>query len=393
MTFLISRKGGIMTIRLDRIKKAQELMKKNNFMGIMIMNHDDYQYFFGESWVQPRAIIPAIGDPIVICFKSEERSIKERLGIQSSIQLWTHVGEQMFDVKKSFQKIANNPELQTIIQENNGRPKIGMQLFFNTPAFLVDLFKKINKDVDLVASDPIMDELRVVKEEEEINNLKKAQSIACKGMDKVRQLLKPGITGNEIATETLYIMMKEGATGTSTPIHINIGDQSSWIHGKTTSKVVQEGDIVVVDLTPQYQGYCANLARTFVIGHASSQQKKLIETYLKMKEETRKLLIPGNTPKILDDKGKEICEDHELGEYHINGISHGIGLRFEETPATTIVPAQRTFKLRKNMTMTIGHTILADPEVGGVRFEDIYRVSPSGGEILFHYPLDNWLIN
>ncbi len=380
-----------MTIRLDRISKAQELMKKNKFIALMIMNHDDYQYFFGESWVQPRAIIPAIGDPVVICFKSEERSIRERLGIDSSVQLWTHVGEQMFDVKKSFQKIASNSEIQDIIQSNNGKLKVGMQLFFNTPAFLVDLFKKINKNVDLVSSDPIMDELRSVKEDEEIEFLTKAQKIACKGMDRVYELLKPGITGHEIVTEALYVMMKEGADGTSTPIHVNIGEQSCWIHGKTTSKKIKKGDMVVVDLTPQFHGYCANLARTFVIGQASNDQKKIIETYLEMKEETRKLLIPGNTTKILDEKGGEVCKKYDLDKYHINGISHGIGLRFEEIPATTIVPAQRTFKLKENMTMTIGHTILANPDVGGARFEDIYRITPDGGQILCNYPLDKWV--
>ena len=65
-----------MKINYDRVLKAQELMKKNKFIGIMIMNHDDYQYFFEETWVQPRAIIPVIGEPIFICFKSEERFLR-----------------------------------------------------------------------------------------------------------------------------------------------------------------------------------------------------------------------------------------------------------------------------------------------------------------------------
>lgn len=367
-------------------------MKKHNFVGIMIMNHDDYKYFFDEVWIQPRAIIPVIGEPIFICFKSEEKGLKEKLGNNRLIQIWTNVGEQMVDVKNIFQKLVINPEIQKMINENQRKPKVGMQLFFNTPAFLVDMFKSINKEINLVSSDPVMDELRMVKEDNEIEFIKKAQKIACLGMDKAKKLIKPGITGHELATELLYTMMKAGAEGTSTPIHVNIGYETCWIHGKISEGTIKEGNIVVIDLTPQYHGYCANLARTFIIGKYSEPQKLLIDTYLEMKEETRINLKPGVTPKILDEIGLEICKKRELGEYHINGISHGIGLRFEETPATTIVPAHKIVKLKGNMTMTIGHTILANPEVGGVRFEDIYKVTSSGGEILNDYPTDDWLI-
>ena len=381
-----------MKINHIRIQKAQELMIKNNFIGIMIMNQDDYRYFFDEPWIQPRAIIPAIGEPIFICFTSEEKGLRKKLGEEASVQIWSNVGEQMIDVKKMFQNIAFQPEIQEILNENKGKPKVGMQLFFNTPAFLVDMFKSINKEVSLVSSDPIMDELRMVKEEDEIKLLTKAQEIACLGMDRARELLKPGITGHEIATEALYTMMKAGAEGTSTPIHINIGIESCWIHGKTSNEKIQKGDFVVIDLTPQFKGYCANLSRTFIIGKSTEEQEKLIATYLDMKEQTRINLKPGMTPKNLDDIGIEVCKKNGLGEYHINGISHGIGLRFEETPASTIVSAHRIVKLKENMTVTIGHTVLANPDIGGVRFEDVYRVTPNGGDILCNYPVDNWLV-
>jgi Xaa-Pro aminopeptidase len=184
-------------------------------------------------------------------------------------------------------------------------------------------------------------------------------------------------------------MMKAGASGTSTPMHINSGIRSCWIHGKVTHDEIREGDLVVVDLTPKFQGYCANLARTFVIGEPEEQQKKLIDTYLMLVSETRKIMKPGVSVGRLDRIGRNICEENGLEEYHLNGISHGIGLRFEETPASTILPQHRTVKMRENMTVTIGHTILAIPGYGGVRFEDIYQVTPDGGEILVDYPLDH----
>lgn len=65
--------------------------------------------------------------------------------------------------------------------------------------------------------------------------------------------------------------------------------------------------------------------------------------------------------KDLDAGGREVCTAHGFAEYHFDGISHGIGLRFEEVPASTIIRQHRNTKIREGMTFTIDHTILAVP--------------------------------
>jgi len=375
-----------MKINSGRIQKAQALMREQGMVGIMIMTRDDYQYFFGETRVQPRAIIPVIGEPVFICFKAEEDEIRSALG-DKEVKVFGHVGEQMSSVSKTFKSLMELTKQEPGFLSDN-RPKVGMQMWFQTPAFLVDLFRKLNPLVELVPSDPVMDELRMVKDPEEIENIRQAQKTAALGMDRLKEILEPGKTGHELATEITYSMMKAGASGTSTPMHINSGLRSCWIHGKVDHEVIREGDLVVVDLTPKYNGYCANLARTFVVGKPEPKQQELIDTYFEINSATREALKPGITVGRLDKIGREICQKNGLEEYHLNGISHGIGLRFEETPASTILPNHRTIRIKENMAMTIGHTILAIPGYGGVRFEDIYRVTPEGGEILVDYPLD-----
>ncbi|MBA7518171.1 Methionine aminopeptidase 1, mitochondrial [subsurface metagenome] len=371
-------------INHQRIKEAQELMKQNGMIGIMIMNHDDFIYFFNDLRVQPRAIIPASGPPVIIGFSAEEDELKSQIK-NNEIRLFSHIGEQISNVREVFRTIFEGAPPGLSHQD---RPKVGMQMWFHTPAFLVDLFRKVNKQIELVPSDPVMDALRMVKDDTEIEKMKIAQSIAAKGMDKAKEIIKPGITGHELATEIIYEMMKVGSEGTSTPIHINSGERSCWIHGTTTKDPIQKGDFVVIDLTPMFEGYCSNLARTFVLGTPNEMQKKLIETYLEIHESTRKELKPENTVSDLDKIGKEICLKHGFEDYHIKGISHGIGLRFEENPASTIIPAHSKTKFLNNMTVTVGHTILAVPGTGGVRFEDIYRITDDGGKVLYNYPFD-----
>jgi Xaa-Pro aminopeptidase len=263
-----------------------------------------------------------------------------------------------------------------------------MQQWFETPAFLVALFEKVNPGVEVVSSDPIMDPLRAVKEPAELASMTAAQRIAGLGMDRARALLHDGATAHEIATETVYAMMRAGAARTSTPVYVNVGRETCMLHGWVSPRPMRTGDLVVIDLTPVVDGYCSNLARTFVLGEPDERQGNLLDAYRALIAVVRDAMRPGVTVAELDAHAGSVLRDHGLGDYHVNGIGHGLGLRFEETPASTIIPPHRNIPLREGMTVTIGHTILAIPGLGGVRHEDVYRVTPTGGEILVPYPID-----
>ena len=375
-----------MSIRFDRIEKAQALMRDQGWAGLMIMNHDDYRYFFGRDWAQPRAIIPFEGPPVLICFAGEQPELHAYAG-GAEIKIFTHVGEQMGDVTGAFREIVQSMGLPP----SGDKPRVGMQMWFDTPAFLVDLFRKINPRLELVPSDPVMDALRSVKEPEEIECMTRAQRIAGLGMDRARELLRPGVTAQEVATEALYAMMTAGAEGTSTPIYVNFGVYTCMLHGSLSPEPLQGGDLMVINLNPQVDGYCANLSRTFVLGAPDETQRRLFVAYSEMVAETRRAMKPGVSVRDLDARGKEVCTVHGFGDHHLEGISHGIGLRFEERPASTIIKQHRNVKVEEGMTLTIGHTILAVPGVGGVRNEDVYRVTSDGCRILVDYHVD-WIV-
>jgi Xaa-Pro aminopeptidase len=245
----------------------------------------------------------------------------------------------------------------------------------------------VNPGVELVSSDPIMDPLRAVKEPAEIATMTAAQRIAGIGMDRARTLLRDGATAHEIATEAMYAMMRAGAQRTSTPIYVNVGRETCMLHGWHSPRPMRTGDLVVIDLTPVVDGYCANLARTFVLGEPDARQRSLLEAYEALIPVVRDAMRPGATVAQLDACAGAVLGERGLAHYQVNGIGHGLGLRFEETPASTIIPPHRNIPLREGMTVTIGHTILAIPGFGGVRHEDVYRVTPAGGEILFPYPI------
>jgi Xaa-Pro aminopeptidase len=114
-----------------------------------------------------------------------------------------------------------------------------------------------------------------------------------------------------------------------------------------------------------------------VLGEPDERQRELLATYLELVDAVRPAMCPGATVAQLDELAADVRERHGLAEYGVYGIGHGIGLRFEEPPASTIIPAHRNLPLQEGMTVTIGHPVLAIPGFGGVRFEDVYRVTPA----------------
>ncbi len=373
-----------MKVRFDRIARIQAAMRERGWIAIVILNHDDYRYLFGTDRTQPRALIPFQGPPELIAFTGEEPELRASLA-EGKVRVFGSVGGQIHDVVGRLREIA---AAAPAAWASDGRFKVGLQMWFGTPAFLVDLFRQVNPEVEVVSSDPVMDPLRTIKEADELALMTEAQRIAGLGMDRARELLRPGATAHQIATEATYAMMRAGAEGTSTPIYVNFGVETCMLHGRLSPEPVEPGQLALIDLTPQVDGYCANLARTFVVGEPDARQAELIATYREIVVAVRAGMRPGVTTSDLDGMAKGVCVAHGFGDYQVYGIGHGIGLRFEEPPASTIIPPHKNLPLAEGMTVTIGHPVLAIPGFGGVRFEDVYRVGASGPEILFDYPIE-----
>ncbi len=378
-----------MNVRHDRLARVQARLRDEGLIALMILTHDDYRYLFGEDRFQPRALVPVDGPPTVIAFTGEEPEIRASLAAaggptaDGDVLVFGSVGGQIHDVVGLLRDLAGR-----VGTPGAGRPRVGVQLWFETPAFLVDMFRKVNPEVEIVSSDAVMDPLRMVKDQGELALMAEAQRIAGLGMDLARQLLRPGVTAHEVAAEVEYAMRKAGAEGTSTPIFVTFGIDTCMLHGRLSAAPLGAGELAIVDLTPRVEGYCANLARTFVAGPPDARQRQLLDAYADLIPQVREAMRPRATVAALDAVVARVLGGHGLAEYQVHGIGHGLGLRFEETPASTIIPAHRSVPLLEDMAMTLGHTVLAIPGFGGVRHEDVYRVTARGGVALAPYPID-----
>jgi Xaa-Pro aminopeptidase len=301
-------------------------MRREGLVAIVVMNHDDYRYLFGTDRSQPRALIPAEGPPELIAFTAEEPELRASFPA-GEVRVFSSVGGQIHDIVGRLHELVAATGI-----EPGARPKVGMQLWFDTPAFLVDLFRRVNPGLELVSSDPVMDPIRGIKDADELTLMIEAQRIAGLGMERARAMLQPGVTAHEVATEALYAMMRAGAEKTSTPVWVNFGIESCMLHGRQSPKPLAVGELAIIDLTPQVEGYCANLARTFVLGEPDERQRTLLDAYGEVVAVVCDAMRPGVTVGDLDARAHEVYERRGLADYHVYGIGHGIGLRFEEPP-------------------------------------------------------------
>ena len=365
-----------------RIQNAQDRMKQQSIDAYLILTHDDYIYFFGEDRYQPRAIIPAMGPPIIVTFAGEEAEVREILGVED-VRIFASVGQQIKDVVQVMRGMRGNKDKLTV----------GVQMWFSTPAFLLNMFQKANPIVNVVSIASVMDELRMVKDASEIALMQRAAEIAGIGMETAVKTLRPGITENEVAAEVEYAMRKAGGHGVATPVFVNSGIRSGWLHGTASDKVIQSGDLVVLDLVPRYKGYCANLCRTFVVGTPSAKQAEMFATYKRAQTAGIAALKPGTKMREIDTAAKQVFTETGYGEFYVAGISHSIGLGFEETPAPTIHPGDSGIQICEGMTVTVGHPVLSVPGTGGVRLEDTFHISEGVAKPLTVFPSELELQN
>lgn len=350
-------------------------MKREGIDGMMILGLESYCYFTGDIRKQPRLMVPAVGQPRVIVFESEADEVRKSTWIEEIIT-YRALHEMMAGVINFISSLG---------VEN---PKIGFEFEFSTPAFLIQRFEIANPNVEIVDAKPVISELRKIKEDVEVEAIKKASEIADLGMKIALETTKPGVTELEVATEIEYKMKKAGAERVAFPIFVNSGYRSLWLHGLATHKKIEEGDLVLIDIGPVYNGYCADLCRTFSVGKTSHNKKRLYEAYLAL----QKRVIDSIKPEVkifeLEQIAQEEAEKVGFGEFYVRGFLHGIGLGFEETPFPTIFPEDIMEPLLPKMTISVGHSVLSVPEIGGVRTEDTGIVTEDGFVAFTKFPKD-----
>ncbi len=234
----------------------------------------------------------------------------------------------------------------------------------------------LSPDQTLVATAPLVEELRIVKEVEEIDLLRAAASIAGRAFDRVRAAIRPGLRERDVAFLLEQTFRELGADGRAFETIVAAGERGALPHGRPSDRVLERGDMVVVDFGATAAGYHSDTTRTIVLGEPTPEQARLIEAVRQAQLVSMALMKPGAAADEIDRRAHEAL----AGEQHAfrHGLGHGIGLQVHERP---YLSASDHTALRPGMVITNEPGIYV-PGWGGVRLEEMVLITETGPEVL-----------
>ncbi len=182
----------------------------------------------------------------------------------------------------------------------------------------------------------MIEELREIKDEEEIAIIEKACSIADLAYDHILKMIQPGMTEIEVANQLDFYMRSLGASGVSFETIVASGLRSAMPHGVASKKIIEQGDLITIDFGCYYEGYVSDMTRTFAIGDPGEQLKEIYQIVLEAQLAVLEVAKPGVTGKQLDAVARDYITKHGYGEAFGHSTGHGIGLEIHEGPNVSV---------------------------------------------------------
>ncbi|MFC4388556.1 M24 family metallopeptidase [Gracilibacillus marinus] len=220
----------------------------------------------------------------------------------------------------------------------------------------------------------MIEKIRLIKTEDEINILKEACKIADQTFEHILNYIKPGVKEIDIANELEFYMRKLGAVSSSFDIIVASGYRSALPHGVASEKEIQTGELVTMDFGALYQGYCSDITRTVAVGQISDELHSIYQTVLHAQKLGVDGIKPGLSAKNADALTRDYIDSCGYGQYFGHSTGHGLGLEVHEMPGLSFKSAE---VLEPGMIVTVEPGIYV-PEIGGCRIEDDILVTLDG---------------
>lgn len=353
----------------ERRQKLYSSLRDAGYYAVIIDSPWNLYYYTGFTGGEAVLIMYGLGSDI-------------RSHIITDSRYYEQVGNECSDIplirldNKTYIEVLS--ELSDSIASESGveKIKVAIEDTMNLSRYL-KLTDALSKCTLQVAGD-IINEFRMVKDEEEIKLLRRAEQIGDEAFSYILTIIKPGITEREIALELEFFMKKQGASKLSFDTIVASGTNSSMPHAQVTDRALENGDFVTMDFGCVYKGYCSDMTRTVAIGRPTDEMRKVYQIVLDANLRAMDGIRAGVKCSDIDALARDYIADKGYGEYFGHGLGHGVGLEIHEEPRFS---PKCHVVTRENMAITDEPGIYL-PGKFGVRIEDLVVVKQDGCERL-----------
>jgi Xaa-Pro aminopeptidase len=190
--------------------------------------------------------------------------------------------------------------------------------------------------LELVPLEDVMTNIRKVKDDHEIDLIRKSVGVAEEAFDAIRSEIKVGLTENYLAGLLVFELRSRGATNSSFPVIVASGPNSSLPHYRPGETLVQRDQPLLFDWGALYKGYCSDMTRTLMVGRVSPKIKQIYKVVQEAQEAAVKFLRPGVTTMQADRVARDVIEQAGFGKgYASAAAGERVSLSTKHTLALT----------------------------------------------------------
>jgi Xaa-Pro aminopeptidase len=224
----------------------------------------------------------------------------------------------------------------------------------------------------------LVDGMREIKEEREVEALQAAADMISNILDEVIAALKPGMTEKAVAWHIESLARDAGAEGLSFPSIVASGPNSALPHAVPSDRKIRASEPIILDVGVRLEGYCSDITRTVFLGEPDDSFKTVYRTVLEAQRAALTHIRPSVKSTDVDAVARNIITDAGFGAYFGHGLGHGVGLAVHEGPR---LGPRNAVQLQPGNVFTVEPGIYI-PDKGGVRLEEMVVLEEKGPRIL-----------
>ena len=351
-------------MRTTYLNKLISLIKENNLDAILVSPSEELLFFTGHSPSPCKRFqglfIKNDGDYFYVCNLLYMGEVKKNYPEMRAYG-W-------FDGDEMASTVS-----EALATEGLHGKRIGVN--WATPAFnMLDIAAATG--ITFVNAMPLMEEIRIIKTDKEIECLRAVAALTDEVFSEVIKFIKPGLKEIEIKSFLFSEMEKRG--GTNPWAIVARGPNSSYPHYGGSAGVVEKKDVVLLDFGCVYNGLRSDMSRMVFVGGITEKQKEVYNICRKATEAGQDACFEGAFIPDIDKAAREVIEDAGYGEYFRHRVGHGIGYMIHEEP---YIKGSNKRKLKKGMCFSIEPGINLPGEFG-MRIENILAITEQGAEVL-----------
>jgi Xaa-Pro aminopeptidase len=345
----------------------RNLLVQNEIDGLLVTDLVNIRYLTGFTGSNAALLVHSWDTP-----GAEDRTV-----ISTDGRYDTQVAEQVPDLRAEIARAVSRRVVELAGEWQFGR------LGYESHIVTVDQHRALlalGSGLEFVAAPGLVEQLRMVKDEYEIDLLRTACAVGDGALAALLETgaLRPGRTERQVARDLEWAMFERGAAGIAFETIVASGANSAVPHHRPTEAVLAAGDFVKIDFGAVVDGYHSDMTRTFVLGEPASWQREVYDLVYAAQRAGREALRPGVPCADVDAAAREVIAAAGHGRLFVHGLGHGVGLRIHEAPG---IAKTGTGTLQSGVAVTVEPGVYF-PGRGGVRIEDTLVVREGGPELL-----------